>query len=310
MSLRAFGCLLGTGLLVSCQLVAPFGTEELRCPCPEGYDCVDDRCRRGGGTEDTIETCRDGIDNDGDGAIDCLDQDCIDAGACQPFVADCDPFTTSGCPAGLGCSLTRGADGAVATVCRLTGARHVGEPCSRDGDREVLCMPRAACVLEGTGLEAVCQQLCRNDADCPANSLCAIELDEVDYGLCTIPCLPWSPRTRCAREYACRPVSVEETDRTVGGAVTTCLHPAVTPGFGSLVRGEPCDPTSGDPAELCGPDLLCAHVAGSARCLRFCDPRAAIPPTGCAPCYELGLAEGGVLAYGGGPVGFCYGDSP
>jgi len=293
-----------------CQLVAPFDSDELGCPCPDGYACEDGSCRFTGDTEDTITTCRDGVDNDGDGAEDCEDNDCQVARACDQYPAECDPFTAEGCPAGLSCSLTRDSAGRIETVCRHIGQQHVGEVCERDGNPDQLCLPGAACVLPGgAGVDAICQELCAADSDCGENAICGFSVTELDYGICTTACLPWAPHTRCAEGYICRPVTFEEAPpRTGGGTVTACLHPSVLPLFGDLTAGQECEPFSTDRVDLCIQDLTCAPIVDRYVCVHFCDVDATASSS-CEPCLSLNVGGGEVLASGDRVVGVCYGDA-
>src|SRR5690606_24200229 len=86
-SLRAYSAYSGVTLSVSYRLSGQPGQEI----CDDGIDndgdgavdCQDSDCLNHPSCAIPDEICDDGIDNDGDGAVDCQDSDCANHPACQ-----------------------------------------------------------------------------------------------------------------------------------------------------------------------------------------------------------------------------------
>jgi len=89
---------------------------EVDTDCPGGYECLGGECSLIEVAEvvDTEEDCGDGLDNDGDGLIDCADTDCLEI--CGDFDYSCQhisPYPTCGgtCPTGEECIIYNSGDG-------------------------------------------------------------------------------------------------------------------------------------------------------------------------------------------------------
>jgi len=209
-------------------------------------DCLDVDCvEQDEVCETTLERCRDGRDNDSDEIADCQNDTCVDSGFCDSFVPDggCDLVEQTGCPVGMGCWV--GEDGALCALAE--GATRVaGEACDETLPVSAGCRPGAGC------LDGICSPHCFVEADCPYDSRC--------FGLspfCSVPCNPRRGADACADPRAtCAPIQafVPELAFSQGGGLFNCI--IADPMWGTAPVGMGCS-SSVRCAEglVCTPDL-------------------------------------------------------
>ncbi len=95
-----------------CNSDLTYTSEDIDCAVQygTGWLCIEGECRYSStptpppGTEDTLTLCSDGIDNDGDGDIDCDDLDCAEFCACVHGEAVTYPTCGGVCPSGSYCA--------------------------------------------------------------------------------------------------------------------------------------------------------------------------------------------------------------
>ncbi|MFQ5490779.1 MAG: hypothetical protein ACE5GE_08675, partial [Phycisphaerae bacterium] len=242
------------------QCIAP----EDQCNCP--VDC---------GTPPAIETsCTDGVDNDCDTLIDCLDPDCANDPACGPVPCDVsDPATCSGfCPPDEVCTPDPlGPCKCVPVPCAQSDPATCGGSCPAGGG---ICLPGpagTACSCQHCG-DGVCdatvgEDQCSCPIDCgtpPATETSCT--DGVDNDCDTlIDCLD----PDCANDPACGPVPCAQSDPAICNG--TCPPDEVctpTPAL-CVCLPVPCDQS--DPATCggsCPPDQVCTLDAlGQCTCV-------------------------------------------
>jgi hypothetical protein len=186
--------LVATGLTAGCFNTKNVQNGGLKCApdgvCPDGFSCrsSDNLCYRNG--------------TDG-------------GNACTP-PADlppgnlCDPVCQSGCPSNQRCQQVLDPLGNYSFGCETppTGTPlDVFKPCDTGND---LCKPGLLCVeppLGSTGCVAQCYRYCRQDSDCPANTLCALSSvigGQQSMPICAPPAVACSPALQTAAP-ACSP---------------------------------------------------------------------------------------------------------
>jgi hypothetical protein len=93
---------------------------------------------------------------------------------CIPLPTTCNPVTSSGCAAGLGCALAGTSD----TFCVATGANTLGASCVDARG----CAAGSICFESSLG--TTCQQYCSlSGGTCPSGQSCQ-NLGHPDYGVC------------------------------------------------------------------------------------------------------------------------------
>lgn len=226
----------------------------------------------------------------------------MDVGYCW---IDCDPFVIpSGCPTGQWCFPTErdAATGEMDGTCvdDSVGTALEGAACKDSDD----CANGLLC-----GADDTCQMMCDTVAVDPAPGACASgtclprrwidnqsELVVEEWGLCMVPCAPWSASPTaagCAPEEWCEPDFV---DTTLG----QCYD-----GTGTAAEGEVC----GDaPEPSCLPGTFCG--SGDGECLLYCAPEASAGAPGetCSStqfCLATSYEEGGLPKVAA--VGYCVG---
>jgi hypothetical protein len=97
---------------------------------------------------------------------------------------NCDPSSTAGCPAGMGCGVFQETEGQMRlfTGCRETGTATQGQTCSTS----VLCAASYGCF--DTGGFDECLKYCKvANPSCPAGTACmaaGITIGSTEYGAC------------------------------------------------------------------------------------------------------------------------------
>lgn len=220
-------------------------------------DCADVDCIEADLVcETTRDRCRDGMDNDGDERADCEVDSCVDAGFCEPFEPDagCSVVEQWGCPVGMGCWLTD--EGTPMCAPAGSAIRMSGDACDPDVALSQGCEPGTGCV------DGICSDHCHVEADCRQDSRC--------YGLspfCSTPCNPRQGDEACAAPGArCAPIQafVPELTFAQGGGLFSCV--AADPQWGSAAVGESCSRTL-----RCAEGLVCApDLEGFLTCRQPC----------------------------------------
>jgi hypothetical protein len=167
-----------------------------------------------GGRENTVDACRDNLDNDGDGHTDCVDQDCWVFVLCAGADADGDAEADADTDAGADVDDDGAGDADDGTHGDTTGCTSTVPYCTPDGRTLVRCDPATglvetvescypdrvchmgACVVpvcppgESECVDGDTQRRCAADGsawettDCAAGNRCY-----PDSGLCEPPCL-------------------------------------------------------------------------------------------------------------------------
>ena len=266
--------------------------------CPDGYTCLAGRCHRpsqgdAAGAPDTggdrMVSPDASSDADGGGAKDAsadragdaADAACVQRQApagCTPKAGlACDPVCQTGCCTSEKCTaLNTGAEGSTRASLgcfALDAKRNLGETCdvlnAGTPARSDNCLAGLLCVSGDA--DAICLQLCRDDADCSGGARCEMRLVEprsaYTAGVCGLPdttCTPTTPATvGCPKGRTCYLVSPDKNagDRTVcditSGAKTnaSCTYPF------ECLPGWTC-PATGAGAGRCHP--VCVHGAAAA----------------------------------------------
>jgi hypothetical protein len=241
----------------SCQ--SPRIVERSPTACSNGIDddgdgsidCADSDCHDVDTCERSAATCANDKDDDGDGEVDCEQESCRAGGFCETFAADCTFSPQSGCPRGMGCYDTGVGTGK--PTCALPGTLVERQPCA--------IVPNdisGGCAI-GYACDGVCYRYCKQDADCPRSSACTADSYETTgAGICTLFCLP--PDYVCPlRNMQCISLSYGGLHYVNKGSLLVCSTlPYITPG--TLRPGEPCVyPGSSDlpPDKVCEPTSLC-----------------------------------------------------
>jgi hypothetical protein len=257
-------------------------------------DCADPGCFPTEACERTAATCRDGIDNDANGLTDCEQPSCRDGGFCASFVSGCDAATQSGCPRGMAC-YPDSVDAAKNT-CWLPGAGGETSPCGDNPAGNPDCGAGFFC-LTGDG----CARLCAFDSDCPRSSVCLGDrrhTPKSPFGFCTVPCYP--PTVPCLPGVTCvslQRIGLPFEDEGWVHLCTTAV--AGNPAFatpGTAARGADCDDAVSATTPLsriCAPGLVCVPNPGST-----------------AACHEVCLAESGAPGAGTCTSGQCVAVDP
>ncbi len=254
--------------IVALALVVGCSQPELReVACTNGvdddadglFDCADPDCvDLSDVCETTLESCRDGRDSDLDGATDCEDARCVDAGHCATFTVDgCQIRTGEGCPIGMSCYSNVG----------YTVYACARPPQDARQPREV-CDPSIA-TTGGCGAGSFCRgtfcaAACRDDRDCPMDSLCAGP-DGIGNRFCHHQCSLALDNcgvsgTSCV---SLQLLGLDTDDPR--NALGICVTGAIEAGEGSL--GEPCDDD-----RPCSERLICmADADGDKACRRPCE---------------------------------------
>ncbi len=228
-------------------------------------DCLDPDCAAAATCENSEALCRDGIDNDNNGLGDCQEPICIDLGLCEPFTPPdgCDVLTHDGCPRGLSCYVIDPDDNTERCSRPPPEPREHGEECVEEEALTGGCAPGHACS------DGICLRLCVVDGDCPFDTRCFFN-PAYGFGACVLKCsIVDGFDDECPAENVCGPVQAAvEVPITADTALTVC-QPADMFTYGPVMEGEPC--RSVDETSRCVEGLLCVpDEVGVARCRRPC----------------------------------------
>jgi hypothetical protein len=267
----------------------------------DALDCDDPDCALSGACEITPEACLDGEDQDEDGRTDCEDAQCLaiagDEAPCRTTRTTCDHFTSDGCVRGQRCvAFPEGTE--IVTECRPPGELTEDASCDLDTDA---CGPGLVCAL------GFCTPPCRVDGDCDAGERCLQFAP--DRGYCSTACTPFDAGERC-EGGTCASLSIYAFSFAEGGALFTCLPDELAaPFLGTATEGAPCArrASPGTPASMrCAEGLACVPAAdGAHTCRRGCT--AALGSGGygcerscerCVPSYPFEAEENGDFAAG------------
>jgi len=213
------------------------------------------------GDDDAGETnCTDGLDNDGDGPIDCLDSDCASNQACQTVCNNnnlCEPAlgeNETNCPA----------DCSTASYCgdNTCDADEDATSCPADcssgqcvSDADVLadlgCGAGETCDLAQTGTECRLTGAVANYADCTAPTDCGANASclSVDGGA-TAQCLPYCDIQTTTPPAACPGAGVCAASITDHASLGLCLE-----------QSDLCDPVLN--TGCTAPDMCFLFAAGA-----------------------------------------------
>jgi hypothetical protein len=235
-------------------------------------DCADPACAGSGACEATEESCHDGVDNDGNQAADCQEAGCRAAGFCNTFAADCQVAPQQGCPVGMACyRASVGTSTAVETRCRIAGVGQAGTACNGDaigalgaGDAHP-CATGYACSFFGSS-DGICGAYCNSDGECPAGAICAPSPTVTGHaGICTTPCNPVSGNGCPSAQYSCFSFHETGTAFESGGARFACY--SASRRHGRAVEAQACadPPTAATPdGMVCGPGTVCVGTTPGA----------------------------------------------
>lgn len=163
-------CDLGDMNQTMCRDVVVPGMETATCAgstsCARGYVCVN-----GGTTGYCLEYCNADTQCQGGGGlctIQLVDENDMPIPGAKVCSLNCDPLTSSGCPAGWGCHLVYNTtENRYFTLCQTPGTAGQEQPCPK-GHQD--CMPGYSCfnVTSGSTTSLKCLKTCENPgASCP-----------------------------------------------------------------------------------------------------------------------------------------------
>jgi hypothetical protein len=249
---RSLALLVATGLAAGCFSTGNVQNGGLKCApdgaCPDGFSCrADNLCYRNG--------------NDGGNA-------CTLAEAQAPFGpfsscappssassgGACDPVCQSGCSCTQRCQLLGDQAGSYSFACQTppTGTSLDSfQPCDTSND---LCQPGLLCLSpppSSTGCVPQCYRYCRQNSDCPTDSLCALSIDisgQQSIPICTPPAVVCDPVLQSAAPACsssltgnnCYVFSKEQPDQTMCDCAGTIKSSAACTDLHSCVAGYEC----------------------------------------------------------------------
>jgi hypothetical protein len=203
-----------------------------------------------------LEACRNGIDDDGNGKIDCEDTACVEQMHCEAFAQSCMLFPQSGCPKGMGC-YPDAPNSFLGARCALPGPTLELRSCNQPLD----CAAGHECL-------GSCLRYCNGEADCLRHEYCARPFQDRP-GTCLSGCIPAFGNAGC---FATACVTAHQFTQRFGAAPTLAICGPVPQWKGLAARGSACDnPASQVKLErMCVPGLVCVDIAGSFRCADTC----------------------------------------
>lgn len=194
-------------------------------------DCADPSCIASGVCEVGEAACRNGLDDDNNQQTDCEQASCIAGGFCDAAPSSCSAAPQEGCVTGQGCYLVAGSvAGEAQPVCRVAGTRRNGacevEALTSLGPRDAhTCPVGQGCASIGGGTHGVCSEYCTTDEVCLPGAICQrIGTEPGAVGTCTTACSPLSGQGCPSDDFRCR--SMQETlgaTFLAGGARHFCV---------------------------------------------------------------------------------------
>ena len=139
------------------------------------------------------EDCSDGLDNDGDGAVDCSDVDCISEAVCQSVSCSSDVECAAGqecesasqtciyvmCMTDADCSVDslcfNGTCQGNSPACMLDADCHAGQVCHAGQCVTQMCMMDVDCTMGSFCIDGACMESvmsCQSDMECAAGQTC------------------------------------------------------------------------------------------------------------------------------------------
>ena len=226
--------LVATGLAAGCFNTNNVQSGGLKCApggvCPDEFSCrADNLCYRNGT----------------DGGNACTPPATLPSGDL------CDPVCQSGCPANQRCQELLDQFGNYSFGCQAppTGTPlDIFKPCDSSND---LCKPGLLCVeppLQSTGCVSQCYRTCRQNSDCPADSLCVLSIGigvQRSISICAPPAVACNPvlQTGCSSSLTgstCYVFSKELPDETMCDCTGTLAAGATCTDLHSCVAGYEC----------------------------------------------------------------------
>jgi hypothetical protein len=191
-----------------------------------------------GPVEASLEACRNGLDDDGNGLIDCEDAGCAQGGFCTAFETSCGVLPQSGCPRGMACYANENEQHG--SLCSLPGTKGLDEPCAG-----------AAGCRSGLHCLGVCRSTCLDNHQCPGDTFC-IRTSKSEFGTCSVPCIPAFGGHDC-RAGTCVTAHAFLASFDGNQVIAFCAdEPAWK---GGAKEGEACD----DPPRLSNLPGMCEH---------------------------------------------------
>jgi hypothetical protein len=258
----SLGLLVATGLTAGCFNLKDVQSGGLKCApdrsCPDGFSCnlLDKLCYRNGIGGPSACTAAEAQAPFGPFAA------CTAPTSTSPGDL-CDPVCQSGCPCNQRCQLLGDQLGHYSFACETppTGTPLDNfQPCDPNSD---LCKPGLRCLPPppgSTGCVAQCYRYCRQNSDCPLNSLCALSIDIVGQNsipICTPPEIACNPALQTAAPAcsssltgsACYAFSKELPDQTMCDCAGTIAAGADCTDLHSCMAGYEC--VSGKCQKVC-----------------------------------------------------------
>lgn len=255
---------IGITLLAIAACSAPRIVEDSAAECANGVDddgdgrvdCDDPKCVAAGRCESSADACANGLDDDDNGAVDCEDRTCVAAGHCEPRDATCSVDPPSGCVTGLVCSASEGET--AGSRCALPGSVPLHRPCDGQGS----CAAGLHCI-------GFCRKICQDEGDCPRETFC-VRNGRTKFGYCSTPCIPALMGSGCTLG-TCVSLSSFELAFDLLDAGATCADPV--PWKPTAKEGDECDAPSSIAKldRMCEPHLVCfPSPSGVPRCRSTC----------------------------------------
>jgi hypothetical protein len=274
-SLIAVVCMAGVSMQSACT--EPRVVETSLEACRNGLDddddglvdCDDPACAESGACERSLERCRNGFDDDRDGQIDCQDEQC------KPFCGNidvaCEVGTAAACAIGMSCYPKKNTF--VGAYCARTGKQGDGQICAESDD----CLAGSTCY-------GLCGAVCTEDAQCTRGSYCAHQ--EKSPGACLWGCVPGINASGCSGGAECITLHHFAIGSSRARSIAVCSRAPAWTGLAALGAGCDDPPSTTKLERMCAPGLVCwpdgGITAGSGICRQSCGIMAAL--AGATPC--------------------------
>ena len=233
------------------------------------------------------EICDNGVDDDGDGEIDCGDSDCHENPACRPDACTAHWVfwnMPEACDTGTVCAFTgQGEEAACLDAAQFASGTYY-DPCGPQGQ----CPKGSVCQTFFYGMEARCMVSCGDEADgeqaCPEGGACSFQMGW--------PFFNWPEYTDyhfCAQVDDCDPIDGSGCPDGESCYLLSQYHPhfKCLP-TGNQIGGHPCDSPN-----RCGAGLYCSGTS----CIQVCNW-----------IEDRGCKEGGTCSpLQSGGIGHCIG---
>ena len=255
------------------------------CRLESGTDAGDTTPRDDGGTDTTPP-----VDDGATEATDTAPRDdgwTPDTGTCPE--TPCRLRPQCGCGTGEKCTVDfELLPDTVSKVCGTAGSSTSSQLCTEDGD----CMAGTVCAglfsADALSTEAMCYDFCTAASDCTGVGSVCVQLGTPSYpGYCSHAC-DIVTNAGCPAGTSCKPLELTAT----GTPLTDCTADA-----GSGAQGSYCIDDTG-----CRAGYFCADPSGyGSECIGFCRVSSGTCSTG-LPCSSFTTP----MVYGGVEYGYCY----